>query len=313
MFGLETLNVLIGLVTVYLAFGLACTAIVEAAATLFSLRSSKLEAALNEILAGELKKGKPFVDEFFAHPLVQSLSQGKKGRASYITPEIVVQVVEALLMKEGKYASLKEAIAALPDKTDTNRIKGLLDALATRTEGDTAKFRQAVETHFNAVMDRTSGWFKRHTQKLALVAAAVLVIGANVDTVDLAASLSSNATARAKMVEIAEQQWAAATAHEEGGTVEQVKKSADAAIKAVDRAVSTMEPTGLQLGWENYPKSFGGILSKITGLCVSIFAVSLGGPFWFGVLQRFMQVRAAGITPSKTQDEPEGKHGRITT
>jgi hypothetical protein len=35
---------------------------------------------------------------------------------------------------------------------------------------------------------------------------------------------------------------------------------------------------------------------------VSIFAVSLGAPFWFDVLQRFMRVRAAGAAPGQRKD-----------
>jgi len=54
MFGLETLDVLIGLITVYLTFGIACTAIVETVAAWLSLRGSNLEAALQEFLAGDL-------------------------------------------------------------------------------------------------------------------------------------------------------------------------------------------------------------------------------------------------------------------
>jgi hypothetical protein len=54
MFGLETLDVLIGLITVYLTFGIACTAIVETVAAWLSLRSRNLEAALKEFLVGDL-------------------------------------------------------------------------------------------------------------------------------------------------------------------------------------------------------------------------------------------------------------------
>ena len=56
--GLETLDVLIGLITVYLSFGMACTVIVEAVASWLSVRSKNLEAALNEFFAGELKEGR---------------------------------------------------------------------------------------------------------------------------------------------------------------------------------------------------------------------------------------------------------------
>lgn len=54
--GLESLDVLIGLVTVYLTIALACTAIVEAVSAWMNVWSKKLEDALKEFLAGNLKE-----------------------------------------------------------------------------------------------------------------------------------------------------------------------------------------------------------------------------------------------------------------
>src|SRR5262245_27875531 len=106
MFGLETLDVLIGLITVYLAFGIACTAIVETVAAWLSLRSRNLEAALKEFLAGDLTVNQKFVDAFYRHPLVDALSQGDNGRPSYILAEVVSEVVEALITANAAGASL---------------------------------------------------------------------------------------------------------------------------------------------------------------------------------------------------------------
>ena len=203
MFGLEMLDVLIGLVTVYLMFGLACTAIVEAIAAWFGLRSSNLEAAMSEFFAGDLKEKQTFVKAFYDHPLVQILSKGKDGRPSYIPPETVGRVVEALVTANSAAASLTAAVQALPGTSENNRIKGLLDAFVTQASGDAAAFRKTVETHFNAVMDRASGWLKRRQQTVGLIVSAVLVIGANVDTIGLATSLASSPEARATMVKTA--------------------------------------------------------------------------------------------------------------
>jgi len=311
MFRLETLNVLIGLVTVYLAFGLACTAIVEAISAWFNIRSKNLEAALTEFLNGDLKQNETFIKAFYDHPLVQALSKGKDGRPSYIPSEIVGRVVEALVTANGTAKSLAAAVNSLPGTPATNRAKGLLDTFVARASGDAAEFRKAVETHFNGVMDRASGWFKRYAQNVALAVAAVLVIGANVDTVNLVTSLASNPTAGAKMVEIVEQQLVAAktieeqaeTGQAEGGiTVEQAKKQSEAARAALDRAASSMESAGLRFGWKDYPKAFSEYCTKIAGLLASILAISLGAPFWFDMLQRIMQVRSSGVVPSETKN-----------
>ncbi|MCU0597473.1 MAG: hypothetical protein MUC98_18690 [Desulfobacterota bacterium] len=210
MFGLEMLDVLIGLVTVYLVFALACTAIVEALAAWFDVRSKNLNAAMSEFLAGDIKPGQMFIDAFYNHPLVQSLSKGKKGRPSYLPPEIVGQVLESLVLASGTAKTLTEAVKVLPGDAASNRIKGLVDAFAKQAGGDFAAFRKEVEAHFDALMDRASGWTKRYSQTAAIVVSAVLVVGANVDTVNIASSLASNPSAREKMLEIATQQVAEA-------------------------------------------------------------------------------------------------------
>jgi hypothetical protein len=306
MFGLETLDVLIGLVTVYLVFGVACTAIVEAVATVLNMRSNNLQAALQEFLAGDLTQAASFVTAFHAHPLVQALSKGKDGRPSYIPSAIVAQVVEALVTTNSAAPSLAAAVDALPGTPDTNRIKGLLDALVKQVGGDAAAFCTAVETHFNATMDRASGWFKRRAQTITLIASLLLVMGSNLDTVDLANSLASSPTARMKMVEIAEQNMQKAEGAEKeatGGALEEARKRSKEAEKTLTEAVSVMQSAGLQFGWKRGPQTVGEFFAKVAGLLVSIFAVSLGAPFWFDVLQRFMQVRAAGAAPSRRAEK----------
>jgi hypothetical protein len=304
MFGLEAFDVLIGLSTFYLAFSIACTAAVEAVSTWFNVRSSNLEATLNELLAGNYKQTELFVTAFYNHPLVQTLSKGKDGRPSYIPPEIVGQAVEALVTANGTVMSLVEAVKSLPN----GRIKSLLESFVTQTGEDATKFRKAVEHHFNVAMDRTSGSFKRHTQTWALIVSTALVIGANVDTVAIANSLASNPTARARIVEVAQQHLAAAQAAENlakpgqtAGNIksEQARQQTATARAALDQAISDLKSAGLQFGWRDFPNTFGAWITKAAGLLVSIFAVSLGAPFWFDLLQRFMRVRATGIAPGE--------------
>ena len=258
MFGLEMLDVLIGLVTVYLAFGIACTAIVEAISAWLNVRSKNLEVALNEFFAGLYKQDETFVKAFYKHPLIQALSQGTDGRPSYIPSQISGQVVESLVTANVATKSFTEAINSLPGTPETNRIKGVLSTLVTQAKGDADEFRKAVETYFDAAMDRTSGWFKRYAQNVAIVAAAVLVIGANIDTVSLVTSLASNPATRIKMVEIAEQRLKEAknaedkvTAAKQESEHEKAKNQSEAAQKAIYQATSNMESAGLQFGWTN--------------------------------------------------------------
>jgi hypothetical protein len=197
-------------------------------------------------------------------------------------------------------------VEALPGTPESNRIKGLLVAVTTQASGDTAAFRKALETHFNTVMDRASGWIKRRQQTVGLIVSAVLVLGANVDTVGLATSLASNPEARATMVNSASELLMNAKDNvdqvkaDPNATANQIKEAEEkskAAKNAFEAATSIAKSAGLQIGWKGWWTSnptFSDILAKVAGLLVSIFAVSLGAPFWFDLLQRFMQVRATG-------------------
>lgn len=242
---------------------------------------------------------------------MQALSKGEKGRPSYIPSQIVGQVVEALVTANGTAKSLAAAVKSLPGEPATNRIKGLLDTFVTRANEDAAKFRKSVETHFDEVMDRATGWIKRYSQTVALIAAAILVIFANVDTVKLVSSLASNPTAQARAVEVAQQQLETAKTVEEqaktGNTagvittgtgevkdlVREATNQTKEAKAALNQAVSSMESVGLRFGWHAWPKTFMDWCTKIFGLLVSIFAISLGAPFWFDMLQRIMQIRSS--------------------
>jgi hypothetical protein len=288
-----------------------------------NVRSKKLEEALKEFFSGNLNNQKQFVDSFFDHPLIRTLSMGSGGRPPYISPETVGQVVQSLVTANGAVTSLRDAVDKLPGSTEDNRIKGLLTTLVVQTSGDATLFRKAVETHFDEVMDRASGWFKRHQQIVALVVSTVFIVSANVDTFTLATSLSSSSELRAKMVLNAEQlskekqQTPAGVPKAEQDKAKPVdrkpevasdaptkapvdrKLKLDEAIKAYDQARVALETGGLQFGWKDCPsgKGWQEWLTKIFGLLISIFAVSLGAPFWFDLLQRFMQVRQAGISP----------------
>jgi hypothetical protein len=299
MFGIESLDVMIGIVTIYLIFALACTAIVEAVSTWLNLRSTNLEAALGEFLHGSVEDDKAFVDAFFAHPIVQSLSKGSDGRPSYIPPEIVGQVVTSLVYAKEGASTLKQAIDDLPGTNRDNRIKGLLDALYGEAGEDIAAFRKLVEYHYDAAMDRASGWYKKKTHTVALIISAFLVIGANVDTLRIANALSTNPEARTKMVELAQKQvdqFNAASSIPAAPAFQE-------ATEKLAKANADLTSAGIQLGWTAPPSGAGAWASKIIGLLVSILAISLGAPFWFDILNRVMQVRAAGMSPreKKTQ------------
>lgn len=290
MSGLNMLDVFIGLITVYLVFGIVCTAIVEWANQVLMLRSSNLEAALREMYAGDLGDQQSFVDAFYAHPLVRSLSakdrKGNLQKPSYIPPELVGRVVESLLIANQAAKGAASLLDALPE----SRLKALVASYADEARGDADAFRETVSEHFDMVMDRASGWFKRKTQLVAFLAAVVLVVVGNVDTLQITQTLANNPAARAQMVALA-------------GQLNGDGLPAEPAVQAsLEQARQAMASSTLQFGWQlpsltAEPKSVWEYLldglAKVLGLLISIMAISLGAPFWFDTLQRVMKLRSS--------------------
>jgi hypothetical protein len=319
MFGLETLDMLIGLVTVYLVFALACTSIIEALTALIGMRARNLRKGLEEFLSGDLRKNKAFVDAFYEHPLVMSLSKKDKNNPSYIPGEIVGQVVYALIVHNGVEKGLHEGLKSIPGEPGENRAKALLDVLLEQAEGDKKRFMEEVEKNYNYVIDRVSGWTKRYTQVLAIVISTVFVTVVNIDTIELIRTLSSSPEARAQMVKMAElkiQEKGAGSpdtlVHASQGrlAMDSAAGKDSAKLHAIDSGLQEFEAAGISFGWKEAPDYTNGkeglmaLLTKITGLLISIFAISLGAPFWFDILDKFMNIRAAGRKSESKKEHP---------
>jgi hypothetical protein len=59
------------------------------------------------------------------------------------------------------------------------------------------------------------------------------------------------------------------------------------------------------------PTYAGRWLVKIFGLLMTGFAISLGAPFWFDMLNKVISIRAAGRSPVERPKSPEGKSKRV--
>ncbi len=312
MFGLETLDVLFavlgGLFSIYLVFGLAVTAIVEAVGTLLQLRQRNLRVAIQEILAGKSPAGTAFVEDFYQHPLVQSLSKGDGGRPSAIDKDTFARAVVAILQINESTKDVRAALGELPDGS-ANRIAQTLRILEAQGAKDVAQLRAALEVRFDATMARATGWFKRKTQLISFLAASTLVVAGNIDSIQLIGDLTNNPEARLALLRIAEDRLAevkkeptAAAASEERGDGDgaqspEVEAAHAAVVHAraeVSKAKAALADGGLSFGWTTTPQNAAEVLKKSAGLAVSIFAIMLGAPFWFDVLEKFMNVRNGG-------------------
>src|SRR5260370_550398 len=168
-------------------------------------------------------------------------------------------------------------------------------------------------------MDRVSGWYKRNSQSNALILACLITLIVNADTVHAVNVLWTNPVARAEAVSIAEKK-----VKEPPPTVEYENPN-DATASALKKTATSPEAglsdeqkkflgelTGWQADSDKLKDKTGGdwwcallgiVGNHLLGWILTALAVSLGAPFWFDTLNRFMNIRNAGRAPDERRDK----------
>ena len=307
MFGSEVLDVALGLIFIYLVLSLICSAVCEAIEAVLKSRSLYLKRGIQELLNDP--SGKTLVAELYSHPLVCSLFPGqydpaKKGNLpSYIPPgNFALALMDiAGIAKSAKSAAgspgadaIRSALEAYSSKNPA--VSQALLTLAHTSDFDLNRMRSAIEAWYNSSMDRVSGWFKRRTHWVVLALGLIIAAGINADTILITNSIATDKSLRESLV-------AAASV--------EAKQSEGAASKGFEADIQRIREAGLPLGWSSsttdsrhVPQTWHEWLMKIFGLVLTAFAISLGGPFWFDLLNQFMVVRSTIKPQEKSPAEP---------
>jgi hypothetical protein len=253
---------------------------------------------------------------------VGSLPNGAKGQAEEWLREIpdgVSTDAAKKKLREIAAADLPEIIAGIPDA----KLRGTLLALHDEAKGDVDELKKNLEIWFNNSMDRVSGWYKRRTQVFTFAVAAVLVLFLNVDTVLLVRALSENQALRDALVKQAEAfeepsdgAPADAAGEPDGAAGEEQIAAGQKRFRELRSEITAL---GLPIGWKqestgtdfrqfpglNMPLWGQTILFHLLGWIVTMFAVSLGAPFWFDILNKIITIRSSGKAPEEKPKAPE--------
>lgn len=324
MFGSTVLDVAIGLILTYLVLSLVCLAINEGLAGLTSRRARFLLEGLENLL------GKSLTKDLLNHSLLRGMTRQRtraKKKKLDITgslqkpPSYIPARVFALAFMD---TAAKGAGGAQPSDEKDDRIgkdwdpevktalaglpKDVREAVATLARdagGDAKGLLKGVETWFNEAMHRVSGWYKRRAQVLLFVIGVIVVAFTNADSLTIASTLWSNSTVRAAVSEQA-----------------QVRVEAgDTAVEPGTPSANVQELLSLELpiGWvwspsdaqaddpRASPDGFWRWTLKVMGLLFTAAALTMGAPFWFDTLKRFVTIRSAGIKPGEGGGTGRGK------
>ena len=287
MFGSGVLDVAIGVAFVYLLLSLICSAVTEGIARIFAMRSSNLKDGIRNLLDDQGEVG--YVQALYEHPLISGLyRQGwfdrlvrRDGKPSYIPSRTFALALFDILDGTGKTVrQVQTAVAGIGNE----QIKKTLLPLMDGTE-DLAAARANVEGWFNDAMERVSGWYKRKAQIIILLVALAVSVAFNVDTFEVTTTLWHDTAIRESIVAAAQQ-------------ASQQPLSND--INVLKEQLNELP---LPLGWETVPSGVVEWLTKIAGLLVTTLALSFGAPFWFGTLNRLVNIRNSGGSPATSDTE----------
>jgi hypothetical protein len=299
MFGSAALDVVFGLIFVYLVLSLICSALNETISSIFAWRADFLHEGISNLLNDPNVTG--MAKAVYDHALIQSVTRTRRRRffrkespryPSYLPKDMFSLALLDQIGAVGKSAGeLKQAIEAVPD----DQVRRVLLAYYGEAAGDARRFRAGVESWFDQGMERVSGWYRRRVQVVLWALAIVVALTLNADSVRLASTLWNDDAVRQAVVAQADRAA--------GGSVEEL----------ADR-VGNVDELEIPLGWtldagdpRDVPRDLGDVLSKLLGLLVTAVAITFGAPFWFDVLRKVAQVRSAGVRPRRDApgEEPE--------
>ncbi len=328
MFGSVVLDVAIGLCLLFLFVSLVCSAIREAIEAVLNTRASDLERGIREMLDDPAGQGA--ARALYSHPMVFALFDGsyapgqlrphrslltgtrslrmpirRRGNLPAYIPagnfaraflDLVVRgPIGGAGSETGEPVTVRALSARAQAMPDSRTRRALLSAL-DGAEDDLGRVREAIERWFDSCMERVSGWYKRRTQVM-LFGIGLLMAGVmNVDAFSVGKALFEDKALRDGAVA----QAASLVPQDAGGVPEQAREGFAALrdeLAQIRFPCGWGDPPPQQLrrpGAGGRPGALdpGAVLQMLIGWTVTAFAVTLGAPFWFDMLNRFTVARS---------------------
>ncbi len=234
------------------------------------------------------------------------------------------------------YQSIQQIISMLPASVRES-LTSLANRAQTRTQqvgNELSQFRQEIAIWFDRSMDRASGVYKRNAKGVALILGFMIASITNSDAFHIVSRLSSDESLRKviaeEAVQIESSRNASLSLREQ---LQEVKIQTDTVLKDLTipvgwRGANLTRQFQCDLREEN-PDDLGkaclkaenlnpltafiGLIVKeplhfakmIMGWLISGLAISMGAPFWFDILGKFINVRNSGSRPAPIANPTE--------
>jgi hypothetical protein len=311
----------IALSFVFLLLSLLITAANELISSFLGLRAKTLKAGIRTMLGGDAKAA----EGMLKHPLIElATKKASKDGPSYMDREYFSRILCDYISSGGKYAVLGahyvqgfDLQAAIENSALPDEVRALVASFAKAAGNDIKAFMEEISTWFDRTMERVYGWYSRMMRWISFGLGLAIAIGANIDSIALATSFTTDDSARSAIAD-------RAIAFIKDVKPEELSPDKAALSEKLKASLSTevdkLANTGV-IGWGTGIKLFaigpnscpgvGDVLLKILGFLTTAVAASMGAPFWFDALGRLANIRSS-LQPSakataSAQDSAEPK------
>lgn len=327
MNGFDFLNLVIGLIFIYLIFSIASSTIWEIVVSTTNLKSKMLiKWIYNQFSELTSNNGKEKKSEIIEHPLIKGLSIKTGKIPNYISSPIFTDVlIDLIVNKDAKGDNNTPVIV------DINSLKSCLEntnvlnpglkriflQYISEASGNLQKVKDKIGRWYDETQERLIGSYKKNLQIWIFVIASILVAATNADTIKLATYLYNNPDVSEKIANhvdtiISDSSFIKGVTKIDTSIIDTIaQKDQKEIITKIEGSLKSLEELNKELsrleipiGWgkENF-NSFWDYVKKIGGLLLTIFAVSLGSPFWFDVLSKLANLRSSGNKPKSLLEE----------
>ena len=294
MFNSSIFDIAFGLVSIFLAISLFTSALTEGLSTIIGLRAKTLLNGMKQLLNDKDLNG--LTHALYNHALFNPLADGKreegvtpKVKPSYVEPRhFALALIDTIENAGDTQVKLSEGIDAIEDP----QIKATLQALDKRANGDITVFRDQLAGWFDSAMNRLSGSYKRWTKLISFIIALGVAALLNVDVIHVADTL-----------------WEHQPVAEQLAKIKMPDKGDGTEGSQALAVLHEIEGAGPLLGWTNFEKDPRRhdptrFILMLTGWLIAAGAALFGAPFWFDVLQNFVQLRGTGQPPRTQSGAP---------
>jgi hypothetical protein len=161
------------------------------------------------------------------------------------------------------------------------------ESAAPEPAADLDRLQKRIESWFDDAMDRASGVYKRNVQAFLFAVGLLLAVLIGADSLRFVSSLYLNPVLRAALLAQAQ------------------NASPPSGSPSIPDLAAGLEPYGDLFGYGDVPTTARPgdrplalfWLQKAVGALITAFAVAVGAPFWFQLIQKLVNLRGTGPRP----------------